>query len=252
MPDRVLRANILTSDAVNLLGWPAEVFYRRLMSIVDDFGRYDARPEILRGALYPLKLDNVSKSDVVKWMNECSDAGLVRLYSTDGREYLEVLKFGQRLRAAKSKFPAPCGQMSADVRKQPPIRKRKSETETDLETEAETDKNFRAPPDLSNSNLYRQPKIPTKEDVLREFLSLGGTQEMADSFYERNEGTGWFYKGSPITNFKNFVYSFVENWKKNDLKEKKSNNGSNTSNGNIGKKSGGFSILAEALNEGRQ
>lgn len=105
MPDRIVRANILSSDAINKLSWPAEVFYRRLMSVADDFGRYDARPEILRSSLYPLRLDNVSKSDIAKWMLETAEAGLVRLYSTDGRDYLEILKFGQRLRAMKSKYP---------------------------------------------------------------------------------------------------------------------------------------------------
>jgi hypothetical protein len=59
MPDRILRAGIIKSGAVNALGWPAEVFYRRLMSVVDDFGRYDGRSSILRADLYPLKVDKL-------------------------------------------------------------------------------------------------------------------------------------------------------------------------------------------------
>lgn len=134
MPDRIIRSNILTSDAVNSLSWAGEVFYRRLMSVVDDFGRYDARPDILRGVLYSLKLDTVSKSDVVKWMNECSDAGLVRLYSTDGREYLELPKFGQRLRAMKSKYPPPL--TSADICGHLPLEEKRRESDSDIETKA--------------------------------------------------------------------------------------------------------------------
>lgn len=109
MPDRIVRAKILTSDAVNALSWPAEVFYRRLMSVVDDYGRYDARPAILRGALYPLKIDKVSEADVVKWMGECSKAGLISTYQVDTKDYLEIRKFGQRLRAMRSQFPASDG-----------------------------------------------------------------------------------------------------------------------------------------------
>lgn len=109
MPDRYVRAAILTSEPVNQLSWAAEVFYRRLMSVVDDYGRYDARPIILRTALYPLKIDRVSDSDIGKWMTECVEAGLVRGYTVDGKQYLQVVKFGQRVRSA-SKFPAPPGE----------------------------------------------------------------------------------------------------------------------------------------------
>ena len=118
MPDRVVRQDILTSDPVNKLSWAAEVFYRRLMSLADDFGRYEARPSLLRASLYPLKLDRVSEPDVIKWMGECSEAGLVRVYTVNKKEYLEILKFGQRLRAMKSRYPVPDGEhspSSADI-----------------------------------------------------------------------------------------------------------------------------------------
>ncbi len=118
MPDRIVRAGILTSDPVNELSWAAEVFYRRLFSVVDDFGRYDARPSILRSHLYPLKVDRVSDSDVGKWLTECVNAGLVRAYQVSGRPFLEVHKFQQRVRAEKSKWPTPAdigGQVSADA-----------------------------------------------------------------------------------------------------------------------------------------
>jgi hypothetical protein len=44
MPNRELREGILTSERINALTFPAEVFYRRLMSVVDDFGRCPAHP----------------------------------------------------------------------------------------------------------------------------------------------------------------------------------------------------------------
>lgn len=107
MPDRIVRAGILTSDAVNGLSWAGEVFYRRLHSVIDDFGRYDGRAALLRAHLYPLKLEKVSESDVGKWLTECVTAGLVRLYRVQDRPYVEVLKFDQRARAKVSKWPQP-------------------------------------------------------------------------------------------------------------------------------------------------
>lgn len=106
MPDRIVRSGILTSDAVNLLSWGAEVFYRRLFSIVDDYGRFDGRPPLLRSQLYPLKVDRVSDADVVKWLAECATAGLVSVYQVSGRPYLEVQKFNQRIQG-KPKYPEP-------------------------------------------------------------------------------------------------------------------------------------------------
>jgi hypothetical protein len=147
MPDRVVRADILTSDSVNALSWQAEVFYRRLMSIADDFGRFEARPSLLRASLYPLKLDRVSEPDVVKWLGECSNTGLVRLYTVEGKEYLEILKFGQRLRAMKSRYPAPDGTgghslTSADICQHMlsnVVRRRQKRNESESETETETE-----------------------------------------------------------------------------------------------------------------
>lgn len=107
MPDRIVRAGILTSDPVNTLSWPAEVLYRRLHSIVDDYGRYDGRSSLLRAHLYPLKIDKVSEADVGKWLTECVTAGLVSLYRVAGRPYVEVTKFGARVRAETSKWPSP-------------------------------------------------------------------------------------------------------------------------------------------------
>lgn len=107
MPNRMLREGILTSEAVNALNWPEEVFYRRLMSVVDDFGRYYATPKLLRAACYPLHIDKVSDSDIGKWLSACETAALVRVYpAQDGKRYLELLNFRQQVRAKGSKFPA--------------------------------------------------------------------------------------------------------------------------------------------------
>jgi uncharacterized phage protein (TIGR02220 family) len=121
MPDRIVRAGILTSDRVNALSWAGEVFYRRLMSVVDDFGRYDGRLSVIRGAIYSLKLDRVSDSDIGKWIRECEEAGLVRRYTVEDKPFIELPKFGQKIRAKFSKWPDPptsantCQQVSANV-----------------------------------------------------------------------------------------------------------------------------------------
>ena len=106
MPSRIVREDILTSDPVNSLSWGAEVFYRRLMSKVDDYGRYVADLRILRASMYSLQLSKVVESDIGKWMLETTEAGLVRVYVDSGKKYLEILKFQQQRRTT-SKYPPP-------------------------------------------------------------------------------------------------------------------------------------------------
>lgn len=107
MPTRLIRDGILESEAVCILSWAAEVFYRRIMSAADDYGRFSASPKLLRAACYPLQIDKVSDSDIGKWLTQVVEAGLVRVYpAQDGKRYLQIEKFGQQVRS-KSKCPAP-------------------------------------------------------------------------------------------------------------------------------------------------
>lgn len=107
MPNRILRDGILSSEPVCSLGWAEEVFYRRLMSVVDDHGRFHALPKLIRAACYPLQIDKVSDADIGKWIAACATAGLVSVYpAADGKRYIEIVKFGQQVRS-KSKYPPP-------------------------------------------------------------------------------------------------------------------------------------------------
>jgi hypothetical protein len=113
MPNRILREGIVSSELVDsVAGEPAvEVTYRRLISLVDDFGRYTANPALVRSGAYPLRTDMYSAQQISEHLKKCEAAGLIRLYEADGKPFLEVLRFaiGQRLRAKRSKWPAPPG-----------------------------------------------------------------------------------------------------------------------------------------------
>ena len=128
MPNRIIREGILGSDPVNRLSVDAELFYRRLMSVVDDFGRFDGRPVLLRSSCYRLRVDSVTEDDVLKYLAECEENGLIRMYAQNGKSptfavlvheigklleqrgislYLDYLNFRQKPRAQESKFPPP-------------------------------------------------------------------------------------------------------------------------------------------------
>lgn len=121
MPNRIIREGILTSERVAALDWASEVFYRRLHSIVDDYGRHEAGHQLLRAKCYPLQTDSVRVADIARWMAACHDSGLILVYGANGKQYLEVCDFNQRTRT-DSKYPAPpssantCPQMPANAR----------------------------------------------------------------------------------------------------------------------------------------
>lgn len=108
MPNRILKESICTSDTLTELSWFEEVVFYRLIVNCDDFGRFDARPAILKSRLFPLK-DTISPKDVEQAVGRLEKAGLVILYTYGGKPYLQLSTWAnhQQIRAAKSKYPSP-------------------------------------------------------------------------------------------------------------------------------------------------
>lgn len=108
MPSRIIREGIISSPRINALSLGAEVFYRRVMTVADDYGRYHASPVTLRGALWPICPEKVTEKQIVSWLSECLATAnpLIIIYEVQGCTYLQITDFGQQIRG-KSKFPAP-------------------------------------------------------------------------------------------------------------------------------------------------
>ncbi len=116
MPTRIIRDGILDSEAINSLSESCELFYRRLMSLVDDYGRYEANPDVLRAKLFALQLDRwpterVKSNLAALGESRCTSVGhgdspLVTVYEVGGKKYLQINNFGQRVQS-KEKYPSP-------------------------------------------------------------------------------------------------------------------------------------------------
>lgn len=65
-----------------------------------------------------------------------------------------------------------------------------------------------------STNFHRQPNIPTLEQVRHTFFQQGGTDEMAEAFFNKHSGTGWFLNGSPIVNYSTLISNFIINFNK--------------------------------------
>lgn len=112
MPNRYVREAAIESEGVNALSWQAEVFWRRLLNRVDDFGRFTANPALLRARLFPLQLERVSVKDIERLLKESESAGLLFRYNADCGKAFLVLNKWEVGRAKKSDYPPP----PADVR----------------------------------------------------------------------------------------------------------------------------------------
>lgn len=107
MPNRILREGILESDRIDKIGPMSEIFYRRLMSVVDDYGRYTAAVQVLLSRCFPTRPQWADAELVHTALHECEQAGLIRIYNVNKHNYLEVLDFRQQQRAKYSKYPDP-------------------------------------------------------------------------------------------------------------------------------------------------
>lgn len=172
MPDRIIKESICISETLNKLSDFEERFWNRLIVNCDDYGRFDARPAILKGRLFPL-MESKTHKDMTGALNKLASVGLVELYEVDGKPFLRVVKWDkyQRIRAKRSKFPAPeesCRQMTAD--------------------DGECPRN----PIQSNPNLnaYSYANAPTLEQVI-EYAKVNRFLSDPKSFFDYYDANNW-------------------------------------------------------------
>lgn len=116
MPTRYLKPGICDSETIDRCSPIAECLFYRLLVNVDDFGRLDARPAVIRAKCFPLK--DVTLEGIQDHLSELQQAGLIKLYKSDDCIYLQMCKWDNIPRAKESKCPAPtddCIQLHTSV-----------------------------------------------------------------------------------------------------------------------------------------
>jgi hypothetical protein len=149
MPSRILREGILTSRPISNLSEEAELFYRRLMSVVDDYGRFEDDPEVLLLRCFPFRLRDWNIERVERCIAEVSQmrctcvaddtqmsSTLLTRYCVAGRKYLQINNFRQTTRA-KSKCPDPACVASATQKGLAPNTNTNTNTITDTNTDSD-------------------------------------------------------------------------------------------------------------------
>lgn len=130
MPNRMLR-DWTDSEKVNSLTPHSERFFVRLIMKVDDYGCLYADSRLLKASLFPLQLDSIREADLFRWMTECQKAGLIVLYESNSKKYLQIVDFKQRLDKSNPKYPLPIsGNSLTIVTEFPPEAKAETKTES--------------------------------------------------------------------------------------------------------------------------
>jgi hypothetical protein len=182
MPTRYLKSGVRDSESIDKLSPLAETLFYRLLVTVDDFGRFDARPAMIKANCFPIK-ESITLNKCKDLVGELKDSGLIHVYESDGKQYLQMCKWDNKPRAQESKFPTPEYnhiQVYASVCKlhtDVPLTETETETETETKTKTKTDL---TPEGVSQSvwqdfkELRKLKKAPITHRV------INGMQEQAD------------------------------------------------------------------------
>lgn len=106
MPQRFLRPGITNSGRWNSVSFEAQSLFIRILTLVDDFGRYDARIPILHGQCFALRND-IKPQRTAALRSELQASKLIEVYAVEDREYLQITQWQERARTERSKFPNP-------------------------------------------------------------------------------------------------------------------------------------------------
>ena len=104
MPQRFLKPGFRTSQRLSRCPMQARLMFANLISLVDDWGRYEGDLSLLRRECFPL--DDVRQKDFDEWIQALEDNDILVRYQVDAAWYVEVRRWTERKRSKSSKFPA--------------------------------------------------------------------------------------------------------------------------------------------------
>lgn len=111
MPQRFLRPAIRNSQRWNSVTRFEQVLYIGILTLVDDFGRYDGRASVIWGECFAVwnelnPADQVSLEQTGSGLQQLAAKNLIDLYLVGGKKVLQVTQWQERVRAGcKERWP---------------------------------------------------------------------------------------------------------------------------------------------------
>lgn len=206
MPNRIIKESIHTSETVNQMTDFQFRLWINLITYVDDYGRGDARPAVIKGTCFPLR-DRLTNKDIEAALNALAGIGCVGLYEVDGKPYLYFPNWEshQRIRQRVSKYPEPalddsprqvaasCGELRPESNPNP-----NPESESRIQNPKENSARARFTP-------------PTLQDVA-DYCKERGNRIDPAHFIDFYEAKGWKVGNTPMKDWK----AAIRTWEQRD------------------------------------
>lgn len=116
MPNRYKREGWLRSRKLALASADAERLVGRIMLAVDDFGRMDADPALVRSQCFPRSYDRFTDAQVAGWLDELDCCLHMILRYKVGQDWILLLLNTDAPRAQSSKYPPPPASLQEKIR----------------------------------------------------------------------------------------------------------------------------------------
>ena len=204
MPNRIIKESIHTSEDVNMMTDFQFRLWVSLITYVDDFGRGDARPAIIKGSCFPLR-DRITNKDIEAALRALAGIGCVSLYEVDGKPYLyfPTWESHQTVRNQKSKYPAPAeGQQLQAIESN--CKQLKGNAPV-IQSESESNPN---PKEGVRAARFTPPTV----DEVREYCRERGNTVDAERFVDFYAAKGWMVGKNRMKDWK----AAVRTWEKED------------------------------------
>ncbi len=205
MPNRILKESICVSETINNLDPFVEVFFYRLITQCDDYGRCDARPAILKSKLFPLR--NVRLDQIEEALQKLALEELATLYCVDGRPFVQLRGWSkhQRIRNSLKKYPDPPeGQESI------PLRVAANRGGPPPESVSESESRIRNPESVSVSRPGE-----AAEAFRGGFCSAADVkayQENLDAVEDKAKSIGMAWAGADIAKAESLMAAYSAQW----------------------------------------
>ncbi len=170
--------------------------FSALWVFADDLGIIINEPNWIKSQVFPYD-KTLRVNEVVKWLDALVSARMIEPFTFKGESFYNIRSFRTHQKIDRPNYDdvnVPENELKI-VLESLGIGKNNNSTNNQRtfddasfpegnrgEKRGEEERGIPLARDLSNSNLYRQPKIPQWEEVYTVFLSHGGTEEMAKKF----------------------------------------------------------------------
>ena len=212
MPNRIIKETIHTSEDVNRMTDFQFRLWISLITYVDDYGRGDARPAIIKGSCFPLR-DRITNKDIDDALRALAGIGCVGLYTVDGKPYLyfPTWESHQRIQTRKPKFPDPPENVTVSHGESRWVTV--DDGESPLESESNTNPNMNPNPNRNPNDSGCAPRFtpPTVEEVSA-YVEEHGYHVDPQRFIDYYQSNGWKVGKNSMKDWK----AAVRTWEQKD------------------------------------